>query len=172
MASSQGTANAGSGGYSLSSDKFLTVAVNLLHKAFFDNTRTAAKGIFRELQEGRVVKLTNLQLEDKSTVRFDLDLDASEYRGKLGFSGFRASLGLLINNIAEAIRKQQEVKTFTHQQNPQARLFGITAVTVEGREPSVLVLGADTGGPDAVVRLNLLYLDHRQFQESPEEGVA
>lgn len=172
MANSQGTADSRSAGHSLPSDKFLTVAVNLLHKAFFDNTRTAAKGVFRELHEGRVVKLTNLQMEDKSTVRFDLGLDAAAYRGKLTFSAFRSSLGLLINNIAETIKSAQEVKTFTQEQNPDSRLFGITAVTVDGEQPSVLVLGADTSGPAPVVRLNLMYLDPDQFRDPAEEDVA
>lgn len=173
MASSQGAAGSRHQDHSLSTDKFLTIAANLLYKTFFDTTRTAAKGIYRQLHEGRVLNLANVRMEDKSQVRFELRLDYSEYHGRLGFSAFRAGLGQLINNIGQTVKKPDEITTFTAEHDPRLLLFGVTGVTMEGEQPNVLALGADTSGSgDASVQLQLMYLDHKRFQPAADQGVA
>ena len=68
---------------SISQEKFLLMCVNLLHKVFFEAPRTDAKKAYRQLEEGNTILLTTVQMEDKSTVRFHLALDCSEFRGKL-----------------------------------------------------------------------------------------
>jgi hypothetical protein len=165
MAGTQEIASARGNSHSLSSDKFLTVAANLLHKGFFDSTRTAAKGIYRDLMEGRPVKLTRLKMEDDSLLEIGLSMDHSEYRGRLSFGAFRGAIGVLIANIAEAVKEPDRIRTFTEEQNPNSMLFGVTAVTAEGGEPSVLALAAETLPEDAAVMLKLLYLDPAQFAQ-------
>jgi len=44
-------------------------------------------------------------------------------------------------------------------------IFGVTAITMEGNTPSVMVLGANTASKDGSVKLQLMYLDHQQFIE-------
>lgn len=165
MASPQGGASSGVQSHSLSTDKFLTVAANLLNKGFFESTRTAAKGIYRELKEGGTVKLTRVRMEDQSLIDFGLRMDYSEYRGRMSFGAFRSALGLLITNIAQALKEPDKIPLFTDEQNPRSVLFGITAVTVEGGEPSVLALAAETRAGHAAVLLKLLYLEPGQFAQ-------
>ncbi|CAN0593040.1 unnamed protein product, partial [Laminaria digitata] len=38
---------------SIPRDQFLTIAVNLLYKAFLENRRTEAKNVFRDMATGR-----------------------------------------------------------------------------------------------------------------------
>ena len=89
---------------SMPREQFLTIAVNLLHRAFMEARRDDAKILFRALMEGRRAPLTNVQMEDKSTVRFDLSMDYSQYDGSLNFGAFRASLTALLANLADAIK--------------------------------------------------------------------
>ena len=170
MANSTAPAAAGVRDQSLPNDKFLTVAANLLHKGFIDNTRTGAKGIYRDLYDGKVVPLTRVRMEDSTVVQFDVSLDHSEYRGKLTFGAFRTGLGVLIAHIAEAVKKPEELRTFHNEQNPRAVLFGVTALTVENGETSVLALGADPSASQATVQLQLMYLPFDQFVDAQQTG--
>lgn len=156
-------------------EKFLLMSVNLLHRALLETNRTQAKNLYRELSEGRAVHLTNVQMEDRSTVRFDLSLDHSEYRGKLNFGTFRTSLTVLIARLSDALREQRNITVFTAENDPNVMIFGVTGVTWQDGEPSVLVLGADSGAGQPSVMLKLMYLDHSQFGEPgdrPEEVAA
>jgi hypothetical protein len=154
---------AGNHNHTLPTDKFLTLSVNLLNKVFIEATRTEAKNLFRELSEGRQPPLTRVRMEDGSEARFDLALDSSEYRGKLNFGAFRAGITLLVANLAQALREQQEIRTFHAEYDRNVVVFGVSAITVEGGEPSVLVLGADSRASRESVLLQLMYLDQSQF---------
>jgi hypothetical protein len=153
-------------------EQFLTMAVNLLHRAFLQENRTKAKRLFRDVAEGKRVALTNVEMEDKSTVRFDLALDHSEYQGALNFGAFRSSLSVLLSNLAKAVQEKREISTYGAEGNEENMIFGVTGVTVERDIPAVMVLSAATGGRDAAVLLRLMYLDYQQFQQSqqPDDG--
>ncbi|MEP5568920.1 MAG: hypothetical protein ABJN62_13855 [Halioglobus sp.] len=153
---------------SMPREQFLTISVNLLHKAFMDAKRTDAKNLFRAVSEGKRVALTNVQMADKSTVRFDLSMDHSEYDGTLNFGAFRSSLMALLSNLAGAVKEQAKIPTFGAEGDPDNIIFGVTGVSVEKDVPSVLVLSTSTAGQDASVMLRLMYLDYQQFIASQQ----
>ncbi len=155
---------------SMPREQFLTIAINLLHRAFMDAKRTDAKNLFKAVSEGKRVALTNLQMEDKSSVRFDLSMDHSEYAGTLNFGAFRSSLTALLSNLVDAVKEQREITTFGAEGDSANIIFGVTGVTVEKEVPSVLVLSTSTGGQEAAVMLRLMYLDYQQFLASQQSG--
>jgi hypothetical protein len=155
---------------SISQEQFLTLSVNLLNKAFLEATRTKAKNLYREISEGALVPLTRVQMEDGSLVRFDLRLDQSEFRGRLNYGSFRASLTTLIANLVEALRNKKSIKVFHAEHERQVMIFGVTAPTVEEGRANVMVLGADISEGQPSVMLQLMYLDPEQF--TPREQVA
>lgn len=148
---------------SIPREKFLLMAINLLHKAFIESARTDAKNVYKDISAGKAIHLTTVKMEDDSTVRFNLSLDHSEFRGKLNYGAFRASLATLIANITEALREEKEFPLFNADASDSNMIFGITAVTVEEEKPNVMVLGADVGGQGAATMLRLMYLDPKQF---------
>jgi hypothetical protein len=154
---------------SMPQEKFLTVAINLLHKAFVEASRTEAKNTYREIAEGKPVHLTTVRMEDGSTSRFALRLDHSEYRGKLNYGAFRASLAALIGNFGQALKDEREINVFNAQDNPGTLMFGVTAVTLEDDIPNVMVMGAELAGRPGEAMLSLMYLDPSQFM-APDEA--
>lgn len=157
---------------SLPTDKFLTVAVNLIHKALIEPSRTEAKSLYRDLEEKKVVPLTNLRMEDGSMVRFDLSLSSEHYQGRLNFTSFRTGLTTLLASIAEAIKEPESLRTFASEHSDSTVMFGLTALTAEGGKPSVLVLGADSGRGGPNVELQLIYLDPSQFEQTAKAETA
>lgn len=149
----------------LSPERFLLVALNLLHRAFGEASRAQAKALFRTLQEGAAVALSTVEMEDGSRAAFGLSLDQSEFRGRLNYGGFRASLDILLGNISTSLKEEKPVPVFTTQGEGDDTLFGITALTVEGEQPNVLMLAArpDAGAGGTVLRL--MYMDPAQFAE-------
>ncbi|MEM1141213.1 MAG: hypothetical protein AAGI88_01385 [Pseudomonadota bacterium] len=155
---------------SLPTDKFLTVAINLLNKSFLEATRTDAKRLYRDLEAGKTVHLTRLQLEDKSQVRVDLTLDHREYQGSLRFATFRTGLTLLIAQIADTLRDKKSFRTYQNEHDAGSVMFGFTAVTTEDNRSSVLLLGADSQQGLPVIHLRLAYFDIRQFEQQMNAG--
>ena len=153
---------------SISREKFLVIAINLLHKSLIEAARTDAKNAFKLLAEGKVMPLTNVRMEDQSIVRFDVQLDDSEFVGNLNFGAFKTSLALLISNLSAALQAEQDIPAFTAEGSPEMLMFGVTAVTYEDNQPNVLVLGSDSGSGQAAVRLKLMYLDPGQFAEDTQ----
>lgn len=155
---------------SIPREQFLTMAVNLLHRALIENTRTESKKIFREISEGKGIVLSNVQMEDKSTVRFDLSLDHTEYAGKLNYGAFRSNLATLLSNLASALNEKRDINTFGAQGDSSNMIFGVTGVTVEREVPAIMVLSSKVSSREAAVMLRLMYLDHQQFLANPEPG--
>jgi len=153
-------------------DKFLTMAANMLNKAFLESPRTQAKSAYKAMADGATVPITNVKMEDGSLVRFEMSLDHTEFQGTLNYGAFRASVMLLIGNLAQTLREDKEVTVFSAEHDPNVMIFGITAVTYEKDQPSVMVLGADAAQDRPSVVLRLMYLDYNQFAELAPENAA
>ena len=159
---------------SLSSHKFLLLAANLLHRALVDSTRADAKRLFRRIEEGERTALANVRMEDDSTAAFGLSLDHSEFRGRLNYGAFRASINTLLANIGQVVQQEKDVQVFNAQDGGESMIFGVPAVTVEQGETNVLMLSADTGAGGGT-ELRLMYLDPQQFEQqfaATEEGAG
>jgi hypothetical protein len=157
---------------SIPREQFLMMAINLLYKAFIESARTDAKNVYREIFDGKAIHLSTVQMEDKATVRFNLSLDQTEFRGKLNYGAFRASLATLIDNISQALRNEKEVPVFSAAEDADGMIFGITAVTMERDVPNVMVLAADPGGQGDAIMLRLMYLDPQQFAARQTAGTG
>jgi len=158
---------------SISREKFLVIAINLLHKALVEAARTDAKNAFKGLTEGKTLPLSNVRMENQSIVRFDVQLDDSEFVGNLNFGAFKTSLALLISNLSQALQAEKNIPVFTAQDGPEMLMFGVTAVTYEDEQANVMVLGSDSDTEQASVQLKLMYLDPVQFaDEAPGDQSA
>ena len=151
---------------SIPRERFLIIAINLLHQSLVDAARTDAKNAFKVLAEGKVMPLTNVRMADQSIVRFDVQLDDSEFVSNLNFGAFKTSLALLISNLSQALEAEKSIPAFNAENSPAMMMFGITAVTYENNQPNVMVLGSDSSSGEASVKLKLMYLDPNQFAEA------
>lgn len=159
---------------SMEPQRFLLMAAHLIHRALVEPSRTECKQCYRALEDGKVTPLARVEMEDKSQAHFTLALEHSEFRGRLNFGAFSASVKLLLANIAKAIEEDKPLRIFGAQDGSAegaqggAMIFGVTAVTVEDNTPNVMVLAADPSDADQT-RLQLMYLDPAQFVSQPAQ---
>lgn len=155
----------------IGTQQFATIAANLLHQGVLEAQRTTAKRIFRELEQGRKVSLTRLQMEDGGQVRFDLKLDPEGFRGVLNFSAFRDGLMALVAHLSDTLRAGREVPVFDPIPDETAtadayggtRIFGVPGLTDHDGMLNALMLGVEPDKVQPVVTLHLLYVDPTQF---------
>ena len=148
-------------------DQFLMIGVNLLHRQFIAAGRTSSKRTYREIEAGTVKAMAKVKMEDESTIQFNVALDYSEFRGQLNFGAFKASLSILLGNLANALEEKTKVAVFGAGPGTNAGsvLFGITGVTVDNELANVMVLGCDVGEEPGIVTLKLMYLNPEQFTQ-------
>jgi hypothetical protein len=147
---------------SITPEKLLVIAANILHKSFYECTRLEAKRRYQFLHDGRTVFLLKLRVEDGSELDVNLSLERSELRGKLNFSVFRNLIGQLLAGYAAALEKQEPLKTFSDE--AQRRwIYLIPALQENTERLNMMVLAADVSRP-AVLTLELMFIDPEQFR--------
>lgn len=147
---------------SITPQKLLTVATNILHKAFDDCPRLEAKRRFQAIDEGRTVYLLDVRTEDGGELRINAKLDRSEFRGKLNFSLFRQLARNLVAAQVAALQSDQPLNTFSDEHG-QRWVYLIPAACVEDQQVNMMVLAIDAGAPGALT-LELMFVDPAQFQ--------
>ncbi len=154
----------------MSRERFLRISVNLLFKTFIEASRTEAKKLFREIEDGTRVALTEVVMEDGGRVRFDVSLNTELHRGTLNWGGFRRGLLELLQLADKTLNEERKITVFSGKEDPNQMIFGILGTTVEGEHANVLALGANSSAAGAV-ELRLMYLDYSQFADAAAAGV-
>ena len=156
----------------LTDEQFATISVNVLHQTLIEVSRTVGKRIFRELEAGTRVALTQLRMEDGGQVRLDLTLDQTEFHGALNFSLFRDSVLALLAKMTETLKSEAtplpalRMMDEGGQATSERRLFGVPGLVVVDGVPNMLMMGATPSPSEPVVLIELMYIDPEQFAQS------
>jgi hypothetical protein len=163
--------------HTLTEEQFATVCCNILHKALIETPRTTSKRVFRELDAGTRVLLTRLKMEDESETRMDLALSTEAFRGTLNYSTFRDALQVLLSRFRDHLTEEKPLLPMraldeAGEATGERRLYPITAPIVSGAEINVMMLGVDPHPSEAVVLLELMFVDPEQFAQSESASSA
>lgn len=153
----------------LTSTQLLTIATNVLHKAFHDCPRADAKRRFRAMEDGSKVFLLEMASEQGGKVRVTMSLDRSEFRGRLNFSLLRGLIGQLLVTFSQALGEKQPLNTFSDEQRNRC-VFLPPAVSQADGEINMLVLSVDVGTP-GTLELALMFVDPEQFRRQQPASV-
>ena len=160
--------------HTLTEEQLATISANILHQGLIEVSRTVGKRLFRELESGTRIAVTQLRMEDGSEVRMDLKLDCSEFRGALNFSLFRDSVLALLSRLSDTLRDEESALPVMRlmdesgQSTSERRLFGVPGVIALDGVPNMLMMGATPSPSEPVILIELMYIDPEQFAQSPE----
>jgi len=153
----------------ISSEKLLTIAINLLHQAFGETTRLLAKRRFQYLEEGKSVYLADVRMEDASMLKVNVKLERSELRGRLNFSAFRQLVTRLLGACAEQIDTKQPLNIFS-ESDEKRWVYLIPALYQSDIAVNMLVLAVNLRQPGELT-MELMFVDPEQFRQ-PQDAVA
>lgn len=145
---------------SLSGNEMVSVLGNFLKLVFFDNSRNNAKRCYRDLEEGKRVRLPSLTLADNSRTEVTLSMDISERRGKLAFSTFKKQMAAVLSRIAKEMEAGNDVPLLATADGMQ-RVVNLPVAFKEGDHTNVLAAGFHLKTGE--LELKLMYLDPSQF---------
>ena len=160
--------------HTLTEEQLATISANILHQTLIEVSRTVGKRLFRELESGTRIAVTQLRMEDGSEVRMDLKLDCSEFRGALNFSLFRDSVLALLSRLSDTLRDEESALPVMRlmdeagQSTSERRLFGVPGVIALDGVPNMLMMGATPSPSEPVILIELMYIDPEQFAQSSE----
>jgi hypothetical protein len=156
----------------LTDEQFATISANVIHQSLIEVSRTVGKRIFRELEVGKRIAVTQLRMEDEGEVRLDVTLDHSEFRGALNFSIFRDSVLALLSRLGDTLRDKDtslpvmRMMDETGEATSERRLFGVPGLIVVDGVANMLMMGATPSVSEPVVLIELMYIDPEQFAQS------
>lgn len=156
--------------HNMEPEKFITIAVNILHKSLIDSSRDEAKRLFLEVRGGKAAHLVRVRMEDSSELNIDLALDSSEYQGKLNYAAFKNSVQAMLVRIAKQVQNGEDLNIFTDQESGDV-IFHLPGVVDDGEHVNMLVLGTARSAPGTLI-LKLQYLDVSQFMQTSEPEEA
>lgn len=155
--------------HSISQDKLLSIAANILDKAFFDTSRMLAKRRYQALEKGDKVFLINVAMEDASELQVEVRMDRSELRNKVNFSSFREVVGALLVTVAHHLKSGEQLPIFSTEDKGRW-VYWIPAIMKGAEQDDVLVLGLDSRRPGKLT-LELMFIDPAQFAaQAPQLG--
>lgn len=147
--------------FSMPPDQFLSMAGNVLHKSLLEVKRAQAKRIFGDISDGKRVPVMNVQMDEDTQVRFDLSMDASEFRGdRLNFRFFRNSLISMVFAFNRVLEEKATIPVFT-EEGGGTMMVGVPGVTDDTGVVNIMMLTADVREPGCV-HMKLVYM--------PEQG--
>ena len=156
----------------LTDEQFATISANVIHQSLIEVSRTVGKRIFRELEVGKRIAVTQLRMQDEGEVRLDVTLDHSEFRGALNFSIFRDSVLALLSRLGDTLRDEETSLPVMRMMDEageaasERRLFGVPGLIVVDGVPNMLMMGATPSASEPVVLIELMYIDPEQFAQS------
>lgn len=162
----------------LEANQLATIAANLLHQGILEADRTTAKRIFREVEAGRKVTLTNLRMEDGGTIRIDLVLDARAFNGTLNFSAWRDGVLALVAQLSDELKTEKPLPVFKPLEDqdgmsdgdPNLNLIGCIGGTSHDGVVNTIMLGISPDPAQPVVTFSLVYVPPGQFASAEAES--
>ena len=150
------------GSLKIENERLLTLAGNLLHGYFVKANKDLGKKRFKEIDDGKTVKLGSLGDKDgNQNVDLNLRLDASEFQGHLTFHLFSQALTSMLQNFHQYLSNKKKLPLFINDET-RAGIFLIPGVVEENEQVNMLVLGVE--GEMGKLHLNLQFIDPDQFK--------
>ena len=154
----------------IENERLLTLAGNLLHGYFIKPNKDLGKKRFKEVADGKVIKLGALGAQSgEHEVDLNLLLDSTEYNGHLTFHVFGQALDALLRSFHQHLKNKMNLRLFTNEKTG-AGLFLIPGIVEENSVVNMLVLGIEAA--EGNLSLKLQFIDPDQFQSDDQTAAS
>ena len=142
----------------------LTAMHNNLNTQFFSDSRDDAKQLFNAIADGKQVPFMRINTESHGEIICHLNLDHSQYIGKLNFGNFRKALALLLKRVAEKISGNEDLNVLNSEHGDT--IFNVPGIIEsENNVFNVLVSGLRQHAAGQM-SIRLIFLDPTQYADA------
>ncbi|TQV74523.1 hypothetical protein FKG94_16030 [Exilibacterium tricleocarpae] len=158
--------------YNINLVQVADLGCGVLNQMFLKQPKDKAKLAFKNLKNGKSIKLgtLNLQRKKKDTeevvgqidVAVSLKLDRREFRGPVNFPSFQAAVQALLLRLTEHLRAKKDLNLLTDPHG--AALIHVPGVIKIDDNYNVLVMVVQPEGHNAIA-INLMFIDPDQYEQ-------
>ena len=148
---------------SIDTRDLLENAIKVIYDYLIAPGKNEAKKRFRSLLNADPQIVAEMPAKDGSKVKLMLQLDHSEFRGRLIYRNFKKYLAQLVGIIKQALASNDTIPTRKEKQG-QRFIVNIPAVLQFDSQMNVLILGINLQNPDGII-IELLFFEPTQFKD-------
>ncbi len=140
----------------------LLTAISLnLDSQFYAASRDHSKRLYSDIAGGETMPFLQLNTKRSGDINCNLQLDSTQYTGKLSFSKFRKAMAVMLLGIKTRIDENQPLNMLTSEQGDI--MFNIPGVIQNKDGTNVMVCGLRQMQP-GLMTIRLMFLDPVQYQ--------
>lgn len=141
--------------------KLLSAIFVNLDSQFYLASRDHAKRLYADIADGQDTPFIQLNTQDSGDVNCNLQLDSSQYTGKLNFGKFRKVLAVMLLGIKNRIETEESLNMLNSEQGDI--MFHIPGIIQNEDGVNVLVCGIRQAEP-GLITLRLMFLDPVEYE--------
>jgi hypothetical protein len=146
----------------------LDIFGGVMGKILISAPKERAKSAFKELKQGKVLSVGEINQSEKIKLACKLKLDHTEFKGPgFNYDIFRVALGGLLNQVGAALKAKKDIKIMHSEQGLQ--LVAIPGVVRANDQDNVLMIALEFA-KDASITAHLMFMDPEQFKEAAEQA--
>ncbi len=136
-----------------------------LNLHFFLEPRDIAKTLFNDLADGKSAPFMKFEIGKKAEIHCNLELDASEYVGKLNYGKFRKSVALMMLSIQRMLEDKNDLSKISMTNETGELLFNIPGILHADDQINILVCGFRQQAP-GLACASLMYLEPEFYAQA------
>lgn len=145
----------------------LDIFGGVMGKVLVSAKKDRAKAAFKDLKQGKVLNVGEINQGEKIQLACKIKLDHSEFKGPgFNYDIFKVALGGLLNQIGAALKAKKDIKIMHSEEGLQ--LVGIPGVVRAHEQDNVLMVALEFA-KDASITAHLMFMDPEQFQEAVDQ---
>ena len=145
----------------------LTAMHNNLNTQFFSDSRNDAKQLYKAIADGKQVPFMRIATQEHGEIVCHLNLDHTQYIGKLNFGNFRKALALLLKRVAEKLSDDENLNMLNSEQGDT--LFNIPGIIESEKNVYNVLISGLRQHAAGQMTIRLLFLDPSQYAAAADQ---
>jgi len=145
----------------LDPSKLLTAISLNLDSQFYGASRDQSKRLYSDIAKGGQMPFIQLKTQDSGDINCHLQLDASQYTGKLSFSKFRKAMAVMLFEIRKRLEADQPLNILSSDHGDI--MFNIPGILQNKDGINIMVCGTRQVEP-GLMTVRLMFLDPIAYQ--------
>ena len=140
----------------------LLTAISLnLDSQFYAASRDHSKRLYSDIAGGQAMPFLQLNTKRSGDINCHLQLDSTQYTGKLSYSKFRKAMAVMLLGIKTRIEEEQSLNMLTSEQGDI--MFNIPGIIQNKDGTNVMVCGLRQVQP-GLMTVRLMFLDPERYK--------